>query len=88
MASAAAFAVGAALPLLTSAVAPETSLSLFVAPVSLARLAGLGDELEIIGEGGSLFLDDPWHCREPVIELRRGGRVLQFSERARRGALK
>jgi predicted dehydrogenase len=33
------------------------------------------DELEIIGEGGSLFLDDPWHCREPVIELRRGGQV-------------
>jgi D-xylose 1-dehydrogenase (NADP+, D-xylono-1,5-lactone-forming) len=29
------------------------------------------DELEVIGEQGSLFLDDPWHCREPVIELRR-----------------
>jgi D-xylose 1-dehydrogenase (NADP+, D-xylono-1,5-lactone-forming) len=28
------------------------------------------DELEAIGEEGSLFLDDPWHCREPVIELR------------------
>ncbi len=28
------------------------------------------DELEAIGTGGSLFLDDPWHCRVPVIELR------------------
>jgi D-xylose 1-dehydrogenase (NADP+, D-xylono-1,5-lactone-forming) len=31
----------------------------------------LRDELEAIGSDGSLFLDDPWHCREPVIELRR-----------------
>ena len=30
------------------------------------------DELEAIGSEGSLFLDDPWHCNEPVIELRRG----------------
>jgi D-xylose 1-dehydrogenase (NADP+, D-xylono-1,5-lactone-forming) len=29
------------------------------------------DELEVVGEDGSLFLDDPWHCRDPVIELRR-----------------
>lgn len=29
------------------------------------------DELEAIGSEGSLFLDDPWHCRTPVIELRR-----------------
>jgi predicted dehydrogenase len=29
------------------------------------------DELEVIGEDGSLFLDDPWHCHGPVIELRR-----------------
>jgi D-xylose 1-dehydrogenase (NADP+, D-xylono-1,5-lactone-forming) len=33
------------------------------------------DELEAIGERGSLFLDDPWHARQPVIELRRGGDV-------------
>jgi D-xylose 1-dehydrogenase (NADP+, D-xylono-1,5-lactone-forming) len=33
------------------------------------------DELEVIGTEGSLFLDDPWHCYEPVIELRRGGEV-------------
>jgi D-xylose 1-dehydrogenase (NADP+, D-xylono-1,5-lactone-forming) len=29
------------------------------------------DELEAIGSEGSLFLDDPWHCYRPVIELRR-----------------
>ncbi len=29
------------------------------------------DELEAIGSEGSLFLDDPWHCTKPVIELRR-----------------
>jgi predicted dehydrogenase len=33
------------------------------------------DELEVIGSDGSLFLDDPWHCTVPVIELRRDGRV-------------
>jgi D-xylose 1-dehydrogenase (NADP+, D-xylono-1,5-lactone-forming) len=31
------------------------------------------DELEAIGTEGSLFLDDPWHCHEPVIEMRRDG---------------
>jgi len=31
------------------------------------------DELEAIGSEGSLFLDDPWHARTPVIEIRRGG---------------
>jgi predicted dehydrogenase len=29
------------------------------------------DDLEVVGDGGSLYLDDPWHCRRPVIELRR-----------------
>jgi len=29
------------------------------------------DELEVVGTEGALFLDDPWHCRQPVIELRR-----------------
>jgi predicted dehydrogenase len=33
------------------------------------------DELEAIGSEGSLFLDDPWHCNVPVIELRRDGDV-------------
>jgi predicted dehydrogenase len=31
------------------------------------------DELEAIGSEGSLFLDDPWHCNVPVIEVRRDG---------------
>jgi predicted dehydrogenase len=29
------------------------------------------DEVEIVGSEGSLFLDDPYHCNVPVIELRR-----------------
>ena len=29
------------------------------------------DELEAVGDAGSLFLDDPWHSMDPVIELRR-----------------
>ena len=33
------------------------------------------DELEAIGSEGSLFLDDPWHCKVPGIELRRDGTV-------------
>jgi xylose dehydrogenase (NAD/NADP) len=33
------------------------------------------DELEAIGTEGSLFLDDPWHCRRPVIEVRRADGV-------------
>ena len=31
------------------------------------------DELEAIGDAGSVFLDDPWHCRTPVLRLRREG---------------
>ena len=33
------------------------------------------DELEAIGSEGSLFLDDPWHCAVPTIELRKDGKV-------------
>jgi xylose dehydrogenase (NAD/NADP) len=33
------------------------------------------DELEAVGSEGSLFLDDPWHCNVPVIELRRDGNI-------------
>jgi xylose dehydrogenase (NAD/NADP) len=41
------------------------------------------DELEVIGRDGSLFLDDPWHCTVPVIELRRDGGVERIElERA------
>ncbi|HET8653118.1 MAG TPA: Gfo/Idh/MocA family oxidoreductase [Gaiellaceae bacterium] len=37
------------------------------------------DELEVVGTEGSLFLDDPWHCRRPVIELRRDGGVDEIA---------
>jgi D-xylose 1-dehydrogenase (NADP+, D-xylono-1,5-lactone-forming) len=33
------------------------------------------DELEVVGDEGALFLDDPWHCRNPVIEVRRDGEI-------------
>ena len=36
------------------------------------------DELEIVGDEGSLFLDDPWHARTPVIELRTEDRVEEI----------
>ncbi len=31
----------------------------------------LRDELEVIGEDGSIFVDDPWHAHVPGIEIRR-----------------
>jgi D-xylose 1-dehydrogenase (NADP+, D-xylono-1,5-lactone-forming) len=34
-----------------------------------------GDQLEAVGSEGSLFMDDPWHGREAVIEVRRNGGV-------------
>jgi D-xylose 1-dehydrogenase (NADP+, D-xylono-1,5-lactone-forming) len=37
------------------------------------------DELEAIGSEGSLFLDDPWHCQNPVIELRRDDGVERIA---------
>ena len=37
------------------------------------------DELEAVGTEGSIFLDDPWHCRRPVIELRREGGVEEIA---------
>ena len=41
------------------------------------------DELEAIGEDGSLFLDDPWHSHRPVIELRTAGGMEEIAvERA------
>jgi predicted dehydrogenase len=35
------------------------------------------DELEAIGSEGTLFLDDPWHCLKPGIELRRGDGTVE-----------
>jgi predicted dehydrogenase len=31
------------------------------------------DLLEVVGDAGSLLLDDPWHARNPGIQLIRGG---------------
>jgi D-xylose 1-dehydrogenase (NADP+, D-xylono-1,5-lactone-forming) len=36
------------------------------------------DELEVVGDQGTLFLDDPWHCRVPVIELRTSDTVKRL----------
>jgi xylose dehydrogenase (NAD/NADP) len=41
-------------------------------------LPGRG-ELEVVGSEGSLFLDDPWHARRPVIELRRESGVEEIA---------
>jgi predicted dehydrogenase len=41
------------------------------------------DEVEIVGSEGSLFLDDPYHCSIPVIEVRKDGGVERIElERA------
>jgi len=37
------------------------------------------DEFEVIGDEASIFLDDPWHCRSPIIELRREDKVEQIT---------
>jgi predicted dehydrogenase len=50
---------------------PNDVLGHFDAGLALAGR----DELEVVGDEGALFLDDPWHCRDPVIELRRDGAV-------------
>jgi predicted dehydrogenase len=42
-----------------------------LAPFDCATALTNRDELEAIGSEGSLFLDDPWHCNKPVIEVRR-----------------
>jgi predicted dehydrogenase len=40
------------------------------------------DELEAIGSEGSLFVDDPWHCNVPGIELRRDDGVERIEVEA------
>jgi D-xylose 1-dehydrogenase (NADP+, D-xylono-1,5-lactone-forming) len=50
---------------------PDDVLGLFDCGTAMANR----DELEVVGSEGSLFLDDPWHARKPVIEIRRGGEV-------------
>jgi xylose dehydrogenase (NAD/NADP) len=46
---------------------PGDVLAHFDAGLALASR----DELEVVGEEGTLFVDDPWHCRRPLIEIRR-----------------
>ena len=53
---------------------PGEVLALFDCGTSLPER----DELEAIGTEGSLFLDDPWHCERPVIELRSDGQVQRM----------
>ena len=53
---------------------PGDVLAQFDAGLALAAR----DELEVVGDDGSLFLDDPWHCRDPVIDLRRGGELQRI----------
>ncbi len=50
---------------------PDEVLAHFDAGLALSER----DELEVVGDEGSLFLDDPWHCRSPVIEVRRSGEI-------------
>jgi xylose dehydrogenase (NAD/NADP) len=57
---------------------PGEVLAHFDAGLALASR----DELEVVGEDGALFLDDPWHCREPVIELRRGAETERIEVEA------
>jgi D-xylose 1-dehydrogenase (NADP+, D-xylono-1,5-lactone-forming) len=41
------------------------------------------DLLEVVGDRGALLLEDPWHCHEPGIRLRRGDQVERIEvERA------
>jgi predicted dehydrogenase len=40
------------------------------------------DELEAVGDEGSLFLDDPWKGGAPVIEVRRDGAVEEVETEA------
>jgi xylose dehydrogenase (NAD/NADP) len=37
------------------------------------------DELEVVGEAGTLWLDDPWHGVRPGISLVRGGAVQEIA---------
>jgi D-xylose 1-dehydrogenase (NADP+, D-xylono-1,5-lactone-forming) len=50
-----------------------------LAEFDCALVLPVRDELEAIGEEGSIFLDDPWHCRTPVLELRTMGGTEQIA---------
>jgi predicted dehydrogenase len=41
------------------------------------------DVLEVVGDAGALLLEDPWHCRNPGIQLKRGDAIERIEiERA------
>jgi predicted dehydrogenase len=46
---------------------PEDVIAHFDCGLALAPRYGL----EVVGEQGSMFVADPWHCLQPGIELRR-----------------
>jgi xylose dehydrogenase (NAD/NADP) len=50
---------------------PDDVLSHFDAGLALDSR----DLLEVVGDAGSLLLEDPWHCRNPLIQLRRNGQT-------------
>jgi D-xylose 1-dehydrogenase (NADP+, D-xylono-1,5-lactone-forming) len=54
---------------------PNDVIAHFDAGLALA----VRDDLEVVGEHGSLFLDDPWHCLKPVIELRRDDEMRRIA---------
>jgi predicted dehydrogenase len=50
---------------------PDDTLAIFHCGTALPDR----DELEVFGSEGSIFLDDPYHARQPGIEVRRDGGV-------------
>ena len=54
---------------------PNNALGLFDCGTALPAR----DELEAVGSEGSVFVDDPWFCRNPIIQLRRDGDLEQIN---------
>ena len=54
---------------------PNNALGLFDCGTALPAR----DELEAVGSEGSVFVEDPWFCRNPIIELRRHGALEQIN---------
>jgi D-xylose 1-dehydrogenase (NADP+, D-xylono-1,5-lactone-forming) len=54
---------------------PNHALGLFDCGTALPAR----DELEAVGSEGSVFVDDPWFCRKPVIQLRRHDAIEQIN---------
>jgi xylose dehydrogenase (NAD/NADP) len=46
-----------------------------VGQFDIAMTMPFRSQLEIVGTGGSIIVDDPWICARPGIELRRGDKV-------------